>query len=568
VVEHHPRQSGKRYRLAAAADEAVFAQAAACLEEKLANWPYLESPLPDETMANDLRNLWVQLYGFSKFQDLFNTRQKLALVTFLEKIKGSYERVLADCEVIYPQITQMAQIKNKKSVDFSPAELARAVMGYLALTLTRTSEFTSTLTRWYSEAEAPRNVFSRQALPMLWDYDENNPFSNIAGSWKAMYERMLYGSRESFEGYWKYAGIVSNYSATNLPFVERYFDAILTDPPYYDNVPYAALSDFFYVWLKRAVGEQFPELFATPVVSKTDEAIMEPTRHDSKEAAKAFFEDRLGQSFKEMHRVLKAGGVAVIVYAHKTTDGWETMLNGLVQAGFVVTGSWPMHTENKGRLRAAASAALASSIYMVCRKMERAPLGFWNELQPNIRARVEEKLGQFWREGIAGGDFFISAIGPGMEEFSRYRRVETYTGEPVGVDTLLAFIRQVSTDFLVNRLLKNASRESIDKEAQFYLTYRWTFLENKVPFDDARKIASAEGVDLEQLWGKGGFVRKTGADIEVLGPHKRGEVEAVENMVDALHRACQLWERGRKADLTQLLAQTGYGQSGAFWQFG
>jgi adenine-specific DNA methylase len=204
---------------------------------------------------------------------------------------------------------------------------------------------------------------------------------------------------------------------------------------------------------------------------------------------------------------------------------------------------------------------------MVCRKMEREPLGFWNELQAKIRARVEKKLGQFWREGIAGGDFFISAIGPGMEEFSRYERVETYTGEAVGVATLLHFIREVSTNFLVNHLLKDASSESIDKEAQFYLTYRWTFLDNSIPYDDARKIATAEGVDLEQLWGKGGFVKKSGADITVLGPHKRGEVNDVENMVDAMHRACQLWEQGRKTELTQLLAASGYAQSGAFWQF-
>jgi putative DNA methylase len=125
------------------------------------------------------------------------------------------------------------------------------------------------------------------------------------------------------------------------------------------------------------------------------------------------------------------------------------MLNGLVEAGLVVTASWPMHTENRGRLRAAQSAALASSIYMVCRKTEREPLGFWNELQLKIQARVEHKLAQFWAEGIDGGDFFISAIGPGMEEFSRYQRVETYSGEPVGVAQLLAFIRQVATNFLV-----------------------------------------------------------------------------------------------------------------------
>ena len=342
---------------------------------------------------------------------------------------------------------------------------------------------------------------------------------------------------------------------------------MLTDPPYYDNVHYADLSDFFYVWLKRAVGNLFPDLFATPLTPKSLEAIASKTRHETSEEARLFFEQTLSESFHEIQRVLKPGGITVVVYAHKTTEGWETMLNGLVEAGLVVTASWPIHTEMKTRLVAAQTAALASSIYMVCRKVDREPLGFWNELQPRIKERVEAKLSQFWAEGIAGGDFFISAIGPGMEEYSRYERVEKYSGEPVGTDELLHTIREVATNFLVHRLLKGASSEAIDKEAQFYLTYRWTYLENKVPFDDARKIASAEGVDLEQLWAKGGFVRKRGADVEVLGPHRRGEVKEIHNMVDTMHRATQLWERGQKAELNQLLAQTGYGQSGAFWQF-
>ncbi len=562
VVLHHPHQTGKKYRLATADDVRVFEQAAAYLEEKLASWPYLESPLPEEELPpTGTLGFRIQRYGMTQWQDLFNARQKLALVTFLERIKGSYERVRADVG------NGEWRMANGESVYLDPDELARAVVGYLALALTRTAEFTSTLTRWYSEAEAPRNVFSRQALPMLWDYDENNPFSDIAGSWTAMYRRMLYGSKESFEHQWEQVGVVGNYSAAKLPFRDAYYDAVLTDPPYYDNVPYAALSDFFYVWLKRAVGDLFPDLFATPVVPKSGEAIMEPTRHESREVAKAFFERLLSDSFCEIQRVLKPGGVAVIVYAHKTTAGWETMLNGLVGAGLVVTASWPVHTENRGRLRAAQSAALASSIYMVCRKIEREPLGFWNELQPRIEARVEAKLAQFWREGIAGGDFFISAIGPGMEEYSRYERVEKYSGQPVGTGELLHTIRAVAANFLVHRLLAGASTEAIDKEAQFYLTYRWTYLDNQVPYDDARKIASAEGVDLAQLWGKGGFVRKRGASVEVLGPHRRGEVEEIHNMVDAMHRTAQLWERGQKAELNQLLGETGYGQSGAFWQF-
>jgi putative DNA methylase len=402
---------------------------------------------------------------------------------------------------------------------------------------------------------------------MLWDYVENNPLSNIAGSWKAMDERMLYGAKENFEGDWDNIGNVNLSSATELPFPDDYFDAVLTDPPYYDNIHYSDLSDFFYVWHKRILGDILPELYITPLTPKSLEAIASQTRHSSGKEAQVFFENTLQQAFQEIYRILRPGGIAVIVYAHKTTEGWETMLNGLIRANLVVTGSWPIHTETKARLVAARTAALASSIYMVCRKMERQSLGFWNEIQPLIQTRVEEKLAQFWDEGISGGDFFISSIGPGMEEYSKYERVETYAGEQVGVNKLLEFIRQVSTNFLVNRLLQNAQREAIDPEAQFYLTYRWTYLENKVPFDDANKIARAEGIDLEQYWGKGSFVKKSGSDVEVLGPHKRGEVKEVENMVDAMHSACQLWEKGKKNEISRLLATHGYAESGAFWQF-
>ena len=240
----------------------------------------------------------------------------------------------------------------------------------------------------------------------------------------------------------------------------------------------------------------------------------------------------------------------------------------LVEAGFVVTGSWPIHSEMKSRLRAAQSAALASSIYMVCRKTVQEPLGFWNDIQPQVRQRVEEKLEQFWNAGIAGGDFFISAIGPGMEAYSRYERVETYDGRSITVLDLLHYIRQVATDFLVHRLLKNGSSGAIDKEAQFYLTYRWTFLDNKVEYDDARKIASAEGVNLDRLTEDGNsFVRKSGSSIEVQGPQKRKAVEEVTNMVDAMHLACRMWEQGHKDRIGQRLAEAGYSQSGAFWQF-
>ncbi len=582
VVLHHPKQVGKRYRIATENDHELFQKATEYLNSKLSNWTYLEPPLPDEPISTPNKREYSQgglyfnftpivLYGITKWKDLFNPRQQLSLFTFQELIRNSFKNILQDCEEI------LAYIDGINDVTFNAKDIAQAVFGYLAIILSRQVDRSSKIARHDVTRESHQGTFSRQALPMTWDYAEVSPFSGTSSDWSSNTEwviRYILANPSSHVG----SCIVKQTSATDLQYPDNYFDAVLTDPPYYDNVPYSAISDFFYVWLKRSASTQFPDLFVTPTSPNREEAIAEipllrgadkMITSDSLPELKSalHFEMQLKKSFEEVVRILKPGGITVIVYAHKTTKGWETLLSSLSSVGLIVTASWPIHTEMAERLRGMASAALASSIYMVCRKIERQPIGFWNEIQPRIQARVEEKLAQFWGEGIAGGDFFISAIGPGMEEYSKYERVETYAGEPVGVDKLLLFIRQVSTEFLVRRLLKDAQREAIDPEAQFYLTYRWTFLENKVPFDDANKIARAEGVDIEKYWGKGGFVKKSGADIEVLGPHKRGEVEEVEHMVDALHRSCQLWEKGRKVEIAQLLASHGYAESGAFWQF-
>jgi adenine-specific DNA methylase len=243
------------------------------------------------------------------------------------------------------------------------------------------------------------------------------------------------------------------------------------------------------------------------------------------------------------------------------------MLNSLIKTNLVVTASWPIHTEMETRLRASSSAALASSIYMVCRKIDRKKVGFYSEIQPQIKERIETKLQQFWDEGIAGGDFFISAIGPGMEIFSQYERVEKLSGEQVTTSELLDYIRSVSTDFIVGKLLKNASSANIDSESDFYLAYRWTYQDNTVEYDDARKLASASGVNLEELSGSGGFIKKSGSSICVLGPKERGDIESVKSMVDVMHKTLLLWERGKKDEIAELLSKTGFGNNPAFKQF-
>ncbi len=554
-VLYNSNEGKKKYRIATDKDIQNFKNAQEFLKDKIKTWYWLDNPLPNELMPTKLSGGVCTIYGLTHWSDVFNSRQKLALITFMDRIKKSYDFIKEDCQSI--------DIK-KHGIDYRDA--AKAIIGYIGIILSRHSSYNANLCWWEPLGERSFNVFGRQALPMVWDYSEQNPFGILTGNW-SMQTEITKEIINNLSFSTNHKVTVTNFSSTSLRFPDAYFDAVLTDPPYYDNVYYADLSDFFYVWLKRSVGDLFPDIFATPLTPKTTEIIASKHRHKNANDAKEYFEASLSDSFKEIYRILKSGGISVIVYAHKTTSGWETMLNSLVNAGLVVTASWPIHTEMKTRLVARTTASLASSIYMVCRKTERQPVGYYSELQPKIKARIEEKLQQFWNEGIAGGDFFISAIGPAMETFSQYEKVEKYSGEKVTTAELLDFIRTVSTDFIVKKLLKDASSASIDNESKFYLTYRWTHLDNTVPFDNAMKLAHAEGVSLEDLWGAGGFVKKKGSDIEVLGPKERGEVGKINNMVDVMHKTVLLWEKGEREAINELLSETGYGASGAFWQF-
>ena len=558
IIYNNENEVGKRYVIASEKDKAVVEKAKRYLNEKIENWRFLESPLPDEkifqgNVEKTPQWLWISKYGYPLWQDLFNYRQKLSLITFMEKIKLAYEEIKKDCNNI-----------GLEKYGLNCDEAAKVIVGFLAAGLSRLVDFNSSLCILNpTGGRGVVHTFGRQALGMVWDYAESNPFNPYGAGWPTASEKnqkfIEHASKSS-----NYTATVKQASAVSIPYPDNYFDAVLTDPPYYDNVPYADLSDFFYVWLKRCLGDIFPELFSTPLTPKSEEAVANFVRQDN---PTEFFENTLSASFKEIHRVLKPDGIATIVYAHKTTAGWETILNSLVNAGLVVTASWPLHTERPGRLRGQGTAALASSIDMVCRKIDRKKVGFYNEIKSQIKERIEEKLQQFWNEGIAGGDFFISAIGPGMEIFSQYERVEKLSGEQVTTAELLDYIRSVSTDFIVGKLLKGASSANIDSESDFYLAYRWTYLDNIVEYDDARKLASASGVNLDDLWGPGGFVKKTGSSISVLGPKERDHIDSVKSMVDVMHKSLLLWENGKKDEIAELLSKTGYAENPAFKQF-
>ena len=357
---------------------------------------------------------------------------------------------------------------------------------------------------------------------------------------------------------------VTQSSATELPYPDSYFDAVLTDPPYYDNIPYSYLSDFFYVWLKRSVGDLYPDLFSTPLTPKSKD-IVAYSHSGGLDEGKRYFEEMLKKAFKEINRVLKPEGIAVIVYTHKSTSGWETLINSLLDSGLVPTASWPIDTEMKARLRARESAALASSIYIVCRKMNREKTGWFNEIREEIRHHLHAKLEKLWNEGISGADFFIAAIGSAIEVFGKYERVMDYEGNIIRAEKLIEFVREVVTDYAVRQILKDGIAGELSPLTRFYLLWRWTYGEAKVNFDEARKLAQSVGLELEKHWNRG-FIKKEKEFIIVLGPHER-KLEEIgdEEMIDVLHKSLLMWKAGKREELKKLLSET-YGTKETFYR--
>lgn len=586
VVLHHPGRAGKTYRLPTERDLEAYQAAEKALESKRqALWKEWDmDPVPDEPTPlgggpGAERAFSVHKYGLTRWGDLFNARQKLALITFAEKVRKAYVGIRDWGLGIGGQDLGIGNWELGDEEEF-----AKAVVTYLAITFNRLAAAFNTLCRWQPAGEKIADVFSRQALPMVWDFAEPNPFGGASRSWEELFSDTynvlshltqipspIPNSQSPIPNSQSPTPTVTHGSATALPWPDSYFDAVLTDPPYYDNVPYSDLSDFFYVWLKRTVGDLYPELFATPLTPKTNEMVADASKAGGMEEAKRRFETMLTQAFREIYRVLKPDGIAVIVFAHKTTEAWETVINALLEAGLYMTASWPIHTEMQARLRAQESAALASSIYMVCRKRVSNEVGEFPRVRREIEERVRQKLVQFWDEGIRGADFFMSAIGPAVEAFGKYARVEKLSGDAVTVAELLEYVRKVVSEFALERILQSAQLGGVDAATRFYLLYRWTYNHARVHFDEARKLAQGVGVELTQLWDSGGFVEKQKEYVYLPTPPERAkdrrftEKKSFTTMIDALHYALWLWERNDQKKLEEHLAAT-YGGNETFWQ--
>jgi len=574
VALTHPDRKGKTYRLANNSDLKAYQAAQEYLNHLI---PQLRQkwgiePVPDEPLPPvGTLGFRIQRYGMARWGDLFNARQKLALLVFTDKIREAYEKMQRE-----DWLRQLSEwgIPQELHSDF-----AAATTTYLALGVDRIADRCSLLCRVIPQTEAIGFTYGRQALPMLWDYIEMCPVVHSAG-WagvlKEITANLLHFTLVGDRSEQKCSDILvkaGQINGINLPYKDDSFDAVFTDPPYYDNVPYSYLSDFFYVWLKRSVGHLYPDLFVTPLTPKKDEIVAYTLEEGGFEAGKRLFEERLGKAFREIHRVLKPNGVAVIVYAHKSTSGWEAVVNALLDSGLVITGAWPIDTEMKERLRAQESATLASSIYIVARKLKRQSAGFYSEVKEQLRRHLEKKLQRLWEEGVSGADFFVAGIGSAIEVFGKYEKVMDYEGRVLRAEQLLQDVRTIVTDFAVRQILKDGFAAEVSGLTRFYVLWRWQYGEAKVEFDEARKLAQSCGIDLTEYWNKRtASIRKTKEFVKVLGPQERKledvlkAVDAEKELIDVLHAVLLLWEKGRQDELVGLLSRTGYGLQEAFFR--
>jgi len=378
-------------------------------------------------------------------------------------------------------------------------------------------------------------------------------------------------------------GSVQLGSAASLPFPDKHFDAVVVDPPYHDNVPYADLSDFFYVWLRRTVGDLYPEAFKWTLTPKDEEAVVNPARFGGgkkgEQIAQAHYQRLMQKSFEEIYRVLKPEGMAVVMFTHRSTEAWERLIQSLLDAGLYPTASFPVHTEMESSTHQRGKGSIRSTILMACRRRpENAPIGWYAQVRAEMEQVIPQRLKEFWDAGIRGADFFISAIGPSVGVFGRFRKVMHPDGREVSVGNLLDEVRNIVTKFALEQL--GLSR--LDEPTRFYVLYRWAYGCDNLEFDEANKLAKSVGAELDALQEQQRLIKRDGSVVTLLTFAERWQDkicqgrwdQALENgtvvqlpEIDQLHAALSYWRHGEMEKLAKFLRQASIqDETHPFWQ--
>ena len=492
-------------------------------------------------------------YGFKTWSDLFTPRQLLALLTFVKW-------------------THAAQ-KEMQTVGYPP-EWSEAISAYLVCTFNRMLVFNSSLIYWILGSEAIGHTFVRYALSMTWDFCEGAISNEVRGSYKLCLDKIITSMETVGRAHITETPscLILRQSATTS--INRETDVIVTDPPYYDAIPYADLSDFFYVWVSRCIGDQLPEFLENTLTPKQEELVQQHKTGEIGKIGKKFYEKGMADSFRAAYHALRDNGRMVIVFAHKSPDAWETLVRAMIEAGLVVTASWPIDTELQGGLKVKI-AALATSLWMVCRKRStKAKVGHYGKVKREMQERITERLRYFWDAGIRGPDFVWAAIGPALESYSSYKAVKWNTGELFTVTEFLTEVRRMVTDFALGQILHGASTEALDEWTRYYLMHKDYFGTENAPVGECILLAQGYGVPLDDLRAKQvGVLKKahSGNALKLLGhtertsdrigyAHTSGRIP----MIDMIHRIMRLWDAGEREQINAYFHEHGLQENALF----
>ena len=512
VVTVHSGRGGREYRLPMDRDFKALERASRELAKRRAHHEGDLDLVPNEAIStNELRRISPPLYGMSTWGHLFSDRQALALSTIARLIREAHDRAQAE---------------------LGP-ELADAVGTCLSLSLCRLADLSNSLTTWKQDAECPVHLIARQAIQFVWDFAESGVLSGVSGSWTSMYGRTAHVIDSVF---YSSAGTatVDLAPAQRNPLPDDSVDAFITDPPYYDSVPYAHLSDFFYVWLRRSAPLSLLHFMKENAVDKQHEIVVDrPHRMSASRKDVLFYEKNLRLAFEEGRRLVPSNGIGVVVFASKTTASWEAILQALVDAGWVLTASWPIDTEMETRVAAQGQARLASSVHLVCRPRENPDgslrtddVGDWRVVLRELPVRIHEWMPRLAKEGVVGADAIFACLGPALEIFSRYSKVEKASGERVELREYLEQVWAAVAREALSMIFEDADATGLEEDARLTAMWLWTLSTNAaaargddagdddgeeraakvkarpgftLEFDAARKIAQGLGAHLEDL---------------------------------------------------------------------
>ena len=536
VVTLKPGEKGRHYRLPTDADYEAVRNSQRRVARILKEWEQVGKqglcPVPDEpTPTKDTHRAvgsQLHLYNITNFGDLFTARQKVVLVELGRLLQAQQDTETREC---------------------------------MAIVIDRCSNQLSHVSRWNVPGEKVEGTFSRQALPMVWDYAEVNPLGNSTGSYNGALNWVA-----KVADFWPQSdvGQVQTADASQHPLPDQSAGVWFTDPPYYDAIPYADLSDFFLVWLKRALPNH--PLLRDPfdqsnlLSPKSREAVQCEKVQDVNGAPKnkEFYEGTMARAFAEGRRVLNEDGVGSVVFAHKTTEGWEALLSGMIQGGWTITGSWPIATEMGTRLNARETASLATSIHLICRpRPQDAPIGDWSDVLQDLPTRVGDWIERLQGEGIRGADLVFACIGPALEIFSRYRAVETAEGYEVGLPNYLEKVWEVVGRAALEQVLgtseaqaRNGLAGALEEDARLTALFLWTLQSTEVAEENGNRKGKAVEEAVAKVASKGfslpydvvrRFAQPMGIDLEVWTGRIIGQKKGVVRLLPVAERAKELF---------------------------